>query len=168
MSNDLDPFRPGGEGEARAERVEARLRQLGTREPRCSRAGCDETDPFALSGVAPALVCHECRAIEEGWSWMEDHHVSGRANSPVTVAVPANDHAVLSEFQRAWDGDTLRNPDGSPLLRAAAALRGWVDVLRLIIERSVGWVAPMLEALDAWLRERVGPRWWEEFSWPAS
>ena len=48
----------------RDERREQRLRQLGTRSPRCR--GCPETDPFALSGVHPDIVCYECLAIEHG------------------------------------------------------------------------------------------------------
>ena len=59
--------------------------------------------------------------------------------------------------------ETLRNPDGSPLLRAAAALRGWLDLLWLIMVRAVGWIPVFLEQLDAHLRQRLGERWWEDF-----
>jgi hypothetical protein len=79
--------------------------------------------------------------------------------------VPANDHSTLTHKHQAnWPRDTLRNPDGSPLLRAAAATRGWLDALRLIVERTVGWVPSFLERLDAWLRSKLGDRWWEEFA----
>jgi hypothetical protein len=64
-----------------------------------------------------------------------------------------------------WDRDTLRDPDASPLLRAAAAIRAWMDILCLIIERTVGWVPACLESLDAYLREVLGPEWWEEWGW---
>ena len=57
--------------------------------------------------------------------------------------------------------ETLRNREGSPLRRAAAAVRGWLDVLRLIIDRSAGWVPEVLENLDQGLTTRLGPRWWE-------
>ena len=63
--------------------------------------------------------------------------------------------------------NSLANANGSPLLRAAAAVRGWLDLLWLIIERTVGWVPAMLETLDAWLRQRLGARWWEDFGWEA-
>jgi hypothetical protein len=78
--------------------------------------------------------------------------------------VPGNDHRILSDYQHEWPLGTLRNPDGSPLLRAAASIRGWLDILRLIIERTVGWVPALLEMLDAWLRELVGEHWWEQFA----
>jgi hypothetical protein len=41
-------------------------------------------------------------------------------------------------------------------------------VLRLLLERTVGWVPRFLERLDAWLRVKLGERWWEEFGrWQA-
>ncbi|HZO36736.1 MAG TPA: hypothetical protein VFB41_07665, partial [Solirubrobacteraceae bacterium] len=136
--------------DARSEQLEQRLRQLGTRNPRC---GCGEADPAALCGTAPDISCYECLQREQGRSAVEDHHLKARANDPAdTVSVLGNDHRWLSEAQRLWPIDTLRNPDGSPLLRAAAALRGWLDVLRLILDRTVGWVPAFLEWLDAALR----------------
>jgi hypothetical protein len=146
------------------ERLEERYQQLGTRAPRCYVDGCSETNPFALSGIHPDLICAEHRADKAVRSWLEQHHIPGRANDGAdTQTAPANDHAVLSEYQRAWPRETLRNPDGGPLLRAAAMLRGWLDVLRLIMERTVGWIPNFLEALDRWLRGRLGPRWWDDF-----
>lgn len=148
----------------RQRRPEERFRQLGTRNPHCKVHGCQETDPYALSGTHPNLICDEHRAEAAGRSWIDKHHVPGRANDPAdTVPVPANDHAGLSELQRFWPRETLRNPDGSPLLRAAAALRGWLDLLRMTIERTLGWIPEFLEQLDGWLRERLGPHWWDEF-----
>jgi hypothetical protein len=152
--------------DVREERVEERLRQLGTRAPRCAVEGCCEVDPFALSGTHPRLICDEHRADAATRSWVEGHHAKGRQNDPGDlIDVPANDHACLSELQRQWPRETLRNPDGSPLLRAAAALRGWLDVLRLIIERTVGWIPDLLEALDVWLQEANGARWWDDFAY---
>lgn len=146
-------------------RLEERLGALGTRTPRCSHPGCSETDPFALSGVHPQIVCAEHRADRDGRSWTEAHHWQGQANDAEDVSpIPANDHAVLSnKYQGEWPRETLRNPDGSPLLQAAAALRGWLDAMRLIIERTVGWIPPLLEVLDAYLRQKLGPRWWDDF-----
>jgi hypothetical protein len=77
--------------------------------------------------------------------------------------MPANDHSAASDPQLDWPLATLRNPDGSPLLRAAASVRAWLDVLRIIIERTAGEVPALLEALDAWLRQLVGERWWDDF-----
>jgi hypothetical protein len=41
-------------------------------------------------------------------------------------------------------------------------IRGWLDHLAIVIE-TVGWIPEMLESLDQWLRERVGPQWWDDF-----
>jgi hypothetical protein len=145
------------------QRAEERLRQLGTDTPYCHEPGCDETCPLALTGVEPDIYCYEHDLLRRGRPWLEAHHPLGWHNDPRTVDAPANDHRVLSDLQLPWPRETLRNPDGSPLLRAAAAIRGWLDVLWLVITRSVGWVPEFLEELDAWLRERVGPRWWDDF-----
>jgi hypothetical protein len=147
------------------ERLAARLRLLGTDTPRCSTAGCQERDPFALTGVHPSLLCAEHRADRDGRRWLEESHTAGQHNLPNdTVPIPANDHSVVSDrLQVEWPRETLRNPDGSPVLRAAGALRGWLDTLRLILERTCGWVPTFLEGLDAWLRMKLGERWWEEF-----
>jgi hypothetical protein len=74
-----------------------------------------------------------------------------------------NPHRILNSYQQGWPQETLLNPDGSPLLKAAALLRGFLDILRLIIERIFGWIPEFLESLDAWLRQTLGPRWWEQF-----
>ena len=81
------------------------------------------------------------------------------------MPIPANDHAVLTDRQHDWPAATLRNLDGSPLLVAAAALRGWLDVLRLLIERTVGWIPDALERLDDALRKHLGPGWWDAVGW---
>jgi hypothetical protein len=142
---------------------EQRYRALGTRTPHCAVPGCTETDPLALTGTHPQIRCQEHLADRDGRSWTQQHHLSGRANSPETVPLPANDHAVVSGFQSLWDRDTLRNPDRSPLRRAAAAIRAWMDILVLIIERTVGWVPALLESLDDYLRGVLGPEWWEQW-----
>ena len=109
--------------------------------------------------------CAECQARLQGRRPVEDHHPAGRANDPFTAPFWANDHDILTDRQHGWSAATLRNPDGSPLLKAAAAIRGWLDVLRLIVERTVGWIPPFLEWLDAALRGSVGDRWWETLGW---
>jgi hypothetical protein len=139
------------------------LVRLGTRNPRCTIEGCGETDPRALTGTDPNIVCYEHRQLADAKTWVEQDHRPGQHNHPATTAIPANDHRILSAMQKSWPRDTLRNPDGSPLLKAAACVRGWLDLLRLILERTVGWVPPFLEMLDAWLRERIGDPWWKDF-----
>jgi hypothetical protein len=144
-------------------RRERALRRLGINEPKCR--SCTECHPDALTGVAPEIVCYACLAQLEGRALIEDHHPAGRHNDPVTVPAPANDHRILNVLQEEWPTMTLRNPDGSPLLAAAAAIRGWLDILRLIIDRAVGWVPEFLEWLDSALRASVGECWWENLGW---
>lgn len=146
--------------------LEEQYRRLGTRTPRCLEPGCDETNPFAFTGVHPDLLCYEHRLIRAGRDWLEDHHWKGQHNDPLDKSpVPGDDHRVLSGLQQSWPRETLRNPDGSPLLVAAAALRGWLDVLWLMIVRTVGWIPEFLEQLDAWLRQQLAERWWDDFGW---
>jgi len=147
-------------------RREARLRQLGTRSPRCSIPGCPEADPFALIGADPDIVCYEHAADRDSRSWLEQEHPFGQHNDRhFTLPLPGNDHRVRSDYQVDWPREALRNPEGSPLLRAAATVRGWLDVLRLIIERAAGWVPAFLEWLDAQLVIVHGPRWWIALGW---
>ena len=144
---------------------EDRYRALGTRSPRCSVDGCLEADPLALTGAWPEITCREHVADRRGCRWTEDHHLSGQANAPETEPLPANDHAVLSAMQSLWPRETLRNPEGSPLLRAAAAVRGWLDILRVVIDRAMRWVPAALESLDALLTDRHGSQWWDQLGW---
>jgi hypothetical protein len=127
----------------------------------CER--CGERDVRTLKRYGKRVLCYEHRRLETGDSPMEKHHPMSKSNSERFVVIPGNDHRVLNEYQRAWPLGTLRNPDESPLLRAAAAIRGWLDVLHLLAERIVGWIPEWLEQLDAWLRRRLGSRWWKEF-----
>jgi hypothetical protein len=92
---------------------------------------------------------------------MDNHHFAGKANNPLTVPVPVSDHwAELSVAQQDWPKETLGNPPGSPLLAGAASIRGFVDWVIYLIEKGVLWVAKMLEALDAFLAQALGPKWW--------
>jgi hypothetical protein len=146
-------------------RLEARLRALGTRNPRCTKPGCDETNPLALTGVHPNILCYEHAAEDAGRSWTERDHFAGQHNDPTTTEIPGNDHRIRNELQSAWPERTLRNPDESPLLKAAAMIRGWADALRVIIERVLAWVPPFLEWLDQILRTIYGEQWWMVLGW---
>ena len=128
-----------------------------------ARCSCGETDSRCLVETESGIRCYGCRTRDAGRSDTEQHHVAGRHNLGTTVPVPNNDHRILSDLQQDWPESTLRNPDGSPLLQAAAAIRGWLDVLVLILERAVGWIPRFLEALDAWLCTRIGGVWWADF-----
>jgi hypothetical protein len=54
------------------------------------------------------------------------------------------------------------NAQGSPLLAAAACVRGFVDMVFYLMERGLPWTADMLESLDEHLVSKLGPRWWAE------
>lgn len=109
-------------------------------------------------------LCAGCHVQLQGKRSTEDHHPAGRANDPFTIPIPATEHAILSDWQHDWPRATWRNPDGSPLLVAAASLRGWLDILRLLIERTVGWIPALLEQLDGVLRQQYGPHVWDTLS----
>ena len=55
---------------------------------------------------------------------------------------------------------TRNNPHGSPLLAAAACVRGFIDTVLYLIESGLLWVAEMLENLDDFLIRKLGPQWW--------
>jgi hypothetical protein len=144
-------------------RLEQAYRRLGTRTPRC--ALCTETDPIALTGTHPVILCYEHAAQQSGRSPIEQHHPDGRHNDPTTLPLPGNEHRILSDKMRDWPIETLRNPDGSPLLKAAAAIRSFLDYLVVLIDRVLVWIPPFLEQLDFYLREELGERWWEGSGW---
>jgi len=115
-------------------RRENRLQRLGTREPMC--ANCGENDSVALTRHAADIICYECQAKASNRSPIERHHPAGRNNDPFTIPIPGNDHRILSDLQRDWPQDTLRNPTDSPLRKAAATMRGFLDMLRLLSSLS--------------------------------
>ena len=133
----------------------AARRRLGP-DARCKT--CGEADELAL---VTAVLCYACKARQAGRRDVERHHVAGKNNDPFTVDLPANDHRVMTGAQD-WPSRTLINPDSSPLLRAAAWIRGVLDLLRLVIDRVLGWVPEYLEKLDSDLTRRLGRRWWNE------
>jgi hypothetical protein len=106
-------------------------------------------------------MCHECDRRKKGHRILDNHHVAGKANHPLTIPVPANDHnAILSEAQRAWPRETRENTDGSPLLAGAGGIRGFVDTAKYMMDHMLLGIAQLLEKLDAFLRSNLGPKWW--------
>lgn len=152
-------YEPNDE-DARRERA---YEGFGTRTPRCSAPGCTETDWRCLTGSEPdKLLCYEHAAEAAGRSPVELQHPAGRANDPgFTTPFLGNLHRLMDEAKREWPERTVRNPEGSPMLKGAACVRAVNDWLRLIIERLLGWLPEFLEAADAALTEQYGPRWWE-------
>jgi hypothetical protein len=84
--------------------------------------------------------------------------VAGKANDPTTIPVDVNDHrAELSPAQDDWPTETLENREGNPLLASAARDRGLVDTNDYFLTRN----AEMMECLNAYLVNKLGPDWWK-------
>jgi hypothetical protein len=125
---------------------------------------CGENRHAALIAGSSPLICFECERRAKGQSIYDKHHVAGRSNHSLTVLIPANDHrAVLNEAQFEWPEETLRNPDGSPLLAIAAWLRGFVDTVGHPLDKLLIRAAEFLERLNAALKEHHGRYWWKAF-----
>ena len=122
---------------------------------------CGEAAPAALQRRGSEIVCFACTAEESGRALVERHHYAAKANDPFRVPLPINPHRVVSDEQLTWDVQTLRNPAGSGLRAAAAALRGKAAVDRQMSERIDSWVPSYLEQLDEALTAMHGERWWE-------
>ena len=126
-----------------------------------SQCACGEKRPEALIAGSKPIMCAACKRIKEGKKTLDNHHITGKANSPMTIPVSVNDHrAELSVAQDDWPKETLENPDASPLLAGAARIRGFVDTIIYLIKKLLLWGAEMLETLDGFLAERLGPKWW--------
>jgi len=131
---------------------------------------CGESRPEALIRDSKPIICHACEREKRRHSTSDNHHVAGKANSPETLPTPVNDHrAVLSVAQYGWPRQTLENPDGCPLLAAAACIRGFNDYIYYAIEKYLLSIPKMLETLSAFLAAKLGPKWWhntplEQFS----
>lgn len=123
-------------------------------------ACCAESRVFALDRNTNPRLCFKCKRAHEGKNTMDNHHVPGKANSDMTVRMPVNEHAELSEAQRDWPEDTLRNPEGCPLRAGAAGIRGTADLIVQSIKAFLLWIAEMLELLSDYLAEKLGPNWW--------
>lgn len=126
-----------------------------------AKCQCGEDRPQALIGGSGPILCAECKRRAQGRTIYDKHHVAGKSNHGLTIPIPANDHrAVLSEAQYEWPKETLKNPDRSPLLAAAACIRGFIDTIKYLLDKLLLWVAHFLEALNEFLVAQLGPRWW--------
>lgn len=127
-----------------------------------NRCACGEDRPEALIPGSDPLTCRACDRQARSSSGRDDHHIAGEANNPMTINVPVNDHeAELSTPQRDWPRKTLENPDRSPLLSAAAHIRGFIDTVVYLITKFLLWIAGMLELLDTTLEKKLGEKWWK-------
>jgi hypothetical protein len=114
-----------------------------------------------IAALSP-IICAECKRKRDGKTTNDRHHVAGAANDRTTIEIPVNDHrADLSVSQGDWPKQTLENAAGSPLLAKAGSIRGQVDTTRYLDEKLLLPGAEMLEALDEYLKNKLGPEWWK-------
>jgi hypothetical protein len=126
-----------------------------------TRCKCGEQRPLALIPGSKPMICAACHRKKIGHSTLDDHHPAGQPNDPTTIPIPVNDHrAVLSPEQYDWPPETWENPSGSPILASAACMRGYCETDTYLVASLLIPRAEMLEALDAFLTRRLGPRWW--------
>jgi len=123
-----------------------------------AKCACGEARPEALIREKNRVICQACKRKQNGTRRKDDHHVAMKANSPVTIPIPVNDHvADLNTAQQDWPKQTRENPTGNPLIAAAACIRGFIDTILYLIEKGLHWVADMLETADAYLANKLGP-----------
>ena len=126
---------------------------------RCNK--CGEDRPLALIPGSGPTICANCQREELGQSPLDDHHPAGKANHPATTPIPTNDHRVdLSPKQYEWPKETWENRAGSPLRKDAACLRGFCETNDYLAGTLLLPSAEMLEALDTFLKRKLGPKWW--------
>jgi hypothetical protein len=126
-----------------------------------NKCKCGEERPLALIPGAKPSICAACQRRRDGKSPLDNHHPAGKANDPTTTPIPVTDHrADLSPKQYEWPEETWANPEGSPLRAGAASIRGFTETDSYLVARLLIPRAEMLEALDAFLKKRLGLRWW--------
>jgi hypothetical protein len=126
-----------------------------------AKCTCGESRPQALVVGTTPIVCFACKRKKQGRSITDNHHPAGKANNPVTIPIAVNDHrAVLSPAQYEWPKSTLENSHGSPLISAAAGIRGFRDTALYLIEVLLCGTPDFLEELDQFLTDKLGARWW--------
>ena len=124
-----------------------------------NKCACGEDRPEALIRGSNPRVCAKCDRRKMGRRKTDDHHIAGQANDPATISVPVNDHrAELSVAQQDWPPKTLQNPDGSPLLAAAARIRGFVDTSNYLMQHFLLQGAAVLELLDTNNKQESGQK----------
>ena len=140
MSRNITPRNP----RATYRRQAIALRRIGGEGP----CACGESRLSAFIPGSVPTICATCDRKRLKRAKRDNHHVFGRANSPLTVSVPVNDHrAFFNTAQHQWPPGTLQNPSGNPLLGAAAFIRGFVDLILYLIDEFLIPVAEMLEHL---------------------
>jgi hypothetical protein len=118
-----------------------------------------EGRPFALIRGRVPTICFACDRKAHGRDPIESDHIFGEGNSDAQLPTPINDHrAVLSVADYELPPEVLENPDGDPIVAAAAMRLVGGRRITYIVERDTS--GEMLLELAKWLRGRLGPRWW--------
>lgn len=120
---------------------------------------CGETRPFALiSGRSPP-ICYRCERLAHGREPYELNHVFGKANSPLTIRYPINDHrAVFNVKQLEWTPESLENSNGDPLLEAMARFHGLDNNVVHMLADCIEFLPKMKHIRDL-LVTVYGPNW---------
>ena len=116
---------------------------------------CGEQETLALSKV---VLCREHLCMLRGISPVENHHPEGQANSPETITIPANVHAVLTALQNQWS-EILRYPSNDPAVQIARRLKVLQDFIRYL-SKAIQHDSDFLLALALGQQEINGPEWW--------
>jgi hypothetical protein len=153
MANKITPRDP----EAACIRKATAARRAGVG----AKCACGETRPGALIKNSEPKICHECTRKAGGKTAVDNHHVFGEANSPITASLPVNDHCSdLNKAQYDWPKKVRENPDGSPLIAAAGCVLGFIDMVIYLIEKGLRFVAGLLVAADEYMTAERGRKWW--------
>jgi hypothetical protein len=129
-------------------------RRVGV-DAKCATATCEESRPEALIHGSKPIICAKCQRKQKGHSTLDNHHPAGKANSPVTIPIPVNDHrAILSVAQHDWPKDTLENPTANSHLQIAAWIRGYLDTQQYLAEKLL---RPAIERLEALAEKNEHP-----------
>ena len=115
------------------------------------------------SQISEALVsvhiCREDLNRFHGLPPYENHHPESRANSPETIHIPANIHAMLTAMQVRW-AETLKSVNGDPVIQIARRIQvtqDFIECLSRLIQRDSNF----LLALSLAQQEHNGPDWWK-------
>jgi hypothetical protein len=110
---------------------------------------CGESRPEALIPGSSPAICAKCDRKSRKRKPVDDHHVFGKTNSPLTMSIPVNDHrAELSVAQQAWPPKTLENKRRSQSLADAAKIRGFIDTVEYLMHEHLLPVAERRERFD--------------------
>ena len=64
-----------------------------------SQCACGERRPEALIVGSNPIMCAACKRIKEGKTTLDNHHIAGKANSPITIPVVLRKKSVRRPFQ---------------------------------------------------------------------